>query len=64
MRYVLLLPLLLLSLSGCTIVPIADAGPCSGTTNTRGCQEQPYVVKWEEQTTAESGSSQKAGTPR
>jgi hypothetical protein len=61
MRYTLL-PLLLLS--GCTIVPIADVGPCSGTTNMRGCQEQPYVVKWEQQATAETGSSQKAGAAR
>jgi hypothetical protein len=61
MRYALLS---LLLLSGCTLVPIADTGPCSGTTNTRGCQEQPYVVKWDQQATAETGSSQKAGSPR
>ena len=43
-RALLLLPLLLLS--GCTIVPISYAGPCSGVTNSRGCQEDPYLVRW------------------
>ena len=57
MRHVLLLPLLLLS--GCTIVPIADAGPCSGVTNWRGCQYNPYVVRRDSESTASSGESQK-----
>lgn len=56
MRYVSL-PLLLLSLSGCVLVPVADAGPCSATTNARGCQQNPYVIKPVQQ--AESGSTQK-----
>jgi len=57
MRYaLLLLPLLLLS--GCTIVPISYAGPCSATTNWRGCQENPYVVRWHSEDTASSGGSQ------
>jgi hypothetical protein len=46
MRYVLLLSLLSL-LAGCTLVPIADAGPCAAVTNARGCQEKPYVIKSE-----------------
>lgn len=58
MRYALLLPLLLLS--GCTIVPIADAGPCSAVTNWRGCQYNPYyVVKSSSESTTPSGESQK-----
>ena len=44
MRYVLLVSLLSL-LGGCTLVPIADPGPCAAVTNARGCQENPYVVK-------------------
>ena len=44
MRYTLLLSLLSL-LSACTLVPVADPGPCSGISNARGCQEKPYVVK-------------------
>ena len=64
MRYALLLPLLLLS--GCTLVPIADAGPCAAVTNSRGCQEKPYVIKrgdggW---STTQSGASEKAATAR
>jgi hypothetical protein len=57
MRYALLLPLVLVS--GCTIVPISYAGPCSAVTNWRGCQEQPYIVKWESDSSAPSGESQK-----
>jgi len=45
MRYALLLLSLLSLLSGCTLVPIADVGPCAAVTNARGCQEKPYVVK-------------------
>ncbi len=55
MRYALLL----LLLSGCTIVPIADAGPCSGTTNARGCQENPYLVKRGTESTAQADASRK-----
>jgi len=44
MRYVLLVSLLSL-LGGCTLVPIADAGPCAAISNARGCQDKPYVVK-------------------
>ena len=44
MRYVLLVSLLSL-LGGCTLVPIADPGPCAAITNARGCQQNPYVVK-------------------
>lgn len=62
MRYALL-PLLLLS--GCTLVPIADAGPCAAVTNARGCQEKPYyIVRHESGSTAQSDSSQKAGAGR
>ena len=57
MRHVLLL--LLLSLSGCTIVPISNAGPCSVVTNSRGCQEDPYVVRWDSEDSTPSGESQK-----
>jgi hypothetical protein len=46
MRYALLLSLLSV-LAGCTLVPIADPGPCAGVTNARGCQEKPYVIKSE-----------------
>jgi len=56
MRYAFLLPLLLLS--GCTIVPIADAGPCSAVTNWRGCQYNPYVVRRDSESTTPSGDSQ------
>jgi hypothetical protein len=61
MRRALLLLLLLLSLSlsGCTIVPITYAGPCSGVTNARGCQEDPYVVRWGSEDSTPSGESQK-----
>jgi len=57
MRYALPLLLLLLS-SGCTIVPISYAGPCSAVTNWRGCQEDPYIVKWHSDDTASTGGSQ------
>jgi len=57
MRHAFLLPLLLLS--GCMIVPITNAGPCSAVTNWRGCQEKPYVVRWESESTTPSGESQK-----
>jgi hypothetical protein len=62
MRYAFLL----LLLSGCTIVPIADAGPCSAVTNARGCQYDPYVVRQDAETASasQSDSSQKAGTAR
>jgi hypothetical protein len=62
MRYALLL--LLVLLPGCTIVPIADAGPCAAVSNWRGCQEKPYIVKSETESTAQSDGSQKAGTAR
>lgn len=55
-RALLLLPLLLLP--GCTIVPISYAGPCSGVTNWRGCQENPYFVRWHSDDTAPSSGSQ------
>jgi hypothetical protein len=45
MRYALLLLSLLSLLSGCTLVPIADPGPCVAVSNARGCQEKPYVIK-------------------
>ncbi len=60
MRYALLL----LLLSGCTIVPIADAGPCSATTNARGCQENPYLVKRGTESTAQGDASQKVDAGR
>jgi hypothetical protein len=59
-RALLLLPLLLLP--GCTIVPISYAGPCSATTNSRGCQEDPYLVRWNSDSTTPSGESQKTTT--
>jgi hypothetical protein len=66
MRYVFLL--LLLSLSGCTLVPVADAGPCSAIAHARGCQWNPYVIREEPYPPTASAnqadSSQKAGTPR
>ena len=64
MRYACLL---LLLLSGCTIVPIADVGPCVAISNSRGCQEKPYVVKHDsgwDTASSQTDSSQKAGTPR
>jgi hypothetical protein len=64
MRYALLLSLLSL-VSGCTIVPVADAGPCVAVSNARGCQDKPYViVRSGSETTAQGDSSQKAGTAR
>jgi hypothetical protein len=64
MRYAFL-PLLAALLTGCVIVPIADAGPCSAVTNARGCQYNPYVVrKVDQQTQADAGASQKADAPR
>ena len=66
MRHGLLLSLLsLLSLlPGCTLVPIADVGPCAAVTNARGCQEKPYIINPENESTARVDSSQKAGTGR
>jgi hypothetical protein len=57
---------LLLLLSGCTLVPIADAGPCAAITNARGCQTDPYFIKRDAETASASqgDSSQKAGTAR
>ena len=63
MRYALL-SLLLSLLAGCTLVPIADAGPCAAVTNARGCQDKPYVIKSGSESTAQSDSGQKAGTTR
>lgn len=63
MRYALLL-LLLSLMSGCTLVPIADAGPCAAVTNARGCQDKPYVIKSGGESTAQSDSGQKASTGR
>ena len=65
MRYACLL---LLLLSGCTVVPVTrDLGPCAAITNARACQEDPYVVKrdsgWDTASSG-TGSSQKADTPR
>jgi len=61
MRYALLVSLLSL-LSGCTLVPVADAGPCSAITNARGCQMKPYyIVKHGAES---SGSTQQTGTAR
>jgi hypothetical protein len=56
MRYALLLSLLSW-LSGCTLVPIADAGPCAAVTNARGCQEKPYIIKSESESTAQAGTA-------
>jgi hypothetical protein len=62
MRYAPLL--LLVLLPGCTLVPLADAGPCVAVSNARGCQDKPYIVRSEAESTAQSDSSQKAGTAR
>jgi len=61
MRYALLVSLLSL-LSGCTLVPIADAGPCSAITNARGCQMKPYYIV--KHGTESGGSTQQTGTAR
>jgi hypothetical protein len=57
---------LLLLLSGCTLVPIADAGPCVAVSNARGCQYNPYVIREPAETAAatQGDSSQKAGAAR
>jgi hypothetical protein len=60
MRYVLLL---LLLLSGCTLVPI-DAGVCSGVSNARGCQENPYINRSSEESASRGDESQKTGAVR
>lgn len=63
MRYACLL---LLLLSGCTIVPVtSDLGPCAAITNARACQEKPYVVRHDsgwDTASSQGDSSQKAGT--
>ena len=61
MRYALL-PLLLLA--GCTYIPLTNLGPCSATTNARACQEDPYVVKRDSESTGTGGESQKTSSTR
>ena len=61
MRYALLLPVLSL-LAGCTLVRVADAGPCAAVSNARGCQEKPYYIV--KHGTESGGSTQQTGTAR